>query len=264
MSQLILTVTATAFALGAAAARLSAQSPSSEQARRLAVHGVQRTYLLHVPASLDRTTPAPLVLVLHGAGGRGAGFARHTGFSELAEERGFIAVYPDGIRRRWNDGRSAGPSQDDVGFIRSLLDTLKTEFAIDTRRIYATGISNGAMFSYRLACDLPGVFAAIAPVAGALPAELAPRCTHAEPIAIAAFQGTADSIRTLYGRRGGPAQRPSALGRGDHDILGESRRLLSHRHNRARAGSHARRRHPGAALGVSRVRARSEAGALYY
>jgi polyhydroxybutyrate depolymerase len=130
--------------------------------------------------------------VLHGAGGRGAGFARHTGFSRLADEKGFIVIYPDGIRRRWNDGRSAGPSQDDVGFIRSLLDTLKTELPIDTRRIYATGISNGAMFTYRLACDLPGVFAAIAPVAGALPAELAPRCTEVEPVAIAAFQGTAD------------------------------------------------------------------------
>jgi polyhydroxybutyrate depolymerase len=130
--------------------------------------------------------------VFHGAGGQGAGFARHTGFGKLADEHGFIAVYPDGIRRRWNDGRSSGPSQDDVGFIRSLLDSLNAELLVDTRRIYATGISNGAMFSYRLACDLPGVFAAIAPVAGALPAELAPRCTQAEPVAIAAFQGTAD------------------------------------------------------------------------
>src|SRR6185295_11490228 len=118
--------------------------------------------------------------------------AGHTGFSQLADEQGFIAVYPDGFRRRWNDGRSSGPSQDDVGFIRSLLDSLKTEFAIDPRRIYATGISNGAMLSYRLACDLPGVFAAIAPVAGALPANLPERCLPATPVSVAAFQGTAD------------------------------------------------------------------------
>jgi polyhydroxybutyrate depolymerase len=174
------------------AAPALAQSAPANLSRSIRVGGVSRSYLLHVPPSLDRSRPAALVLVLHGAGGRGAGFAGHTGFSQLADEQGFIAVYPDGFRRRWNDGRSSGPSQDDVGFIRSLLDSLKTELAIDTRRIYATGISNGAMFSYRLACDLPGVFAAIAPVAGALPAELAPRCSQAEPVAIAAFQGTAD------------------------------------------------------------------------
>ena len=174
------------------AAPVLSQSAPANLSRAIRVGGMSRSYLFHVPPSLDRSRPAPLVFVLHGAGGRGAGFARHTGFSRLADEQGFIAVYPDGFRRRWNDGRSSGPSQDDVGFIRSLLDSLKTELAIDTRRIYATGISNGAMFSYRLACDLPGVFAAIAPVAGALPAELAPRCTQAEPVAIAAFQGTVD------------------------------------------------------------------------
>jgi polyhydroxybutyrate depolymerase len=181
------------------AAPALAQSGPANLARSIRVGGISRSYLLHVPPSLDRSRPAALVLVLHGAGGRGAGFAGHTGFSQLADEQGFIAVYPDGFRRRWNDGRSSGPSQDDVGFIRSLLDSLKTELAIDTRRIYATGISNGAMFSYRLACDLPGVFAAIAPVAGALPAELAPRCSQAEPVAIAAFQGTADRFVSYAG-----------------------------------------------------------------
>jgi polyhydroxybutyrate depolymerase len=176
-----------------------AQSTPANQSRTLRVGDITRTYLLHIPVSLDRSAPAPVVLVLHGAGGRGAGFARHTGFSELADEQGFIAVYPDGIRRRWNDGRTSGLSQDDVGFIRSLLDTLGAEFAVDTRRIYATGISNGAMFSYRLACDLPDTFAAIAPVAGALPADLASRCTQAEPVAIAAFQGTADRFVPYLG-----------------------------------------------------------------
>ncbi|HEY7634909.1 MAG TPA: PHB depolymerase family esterase [Gemmatimonadales bacterium] len=177
---------------GAAPTPALAQSAPANQSRSLRVGDMSRTYFLHVPLTLDRSRPAPLVLVFHGAGGRGVGFARHTGFSKLADEQGFIAVFPDGIRRRWNDGRSSGPSQNDVGFIRSLLASLTAEFAIDPRRIYATGISNGAMFAYRLACDLPGVFAAIAPVAGALPAELAPRCTQSEPLSVVAFQGTAD------------------------------------------------------------------------
>src|SRR5262249_17362954 len=82
----------------------------------------------------------------------------------------------------------------DVGFVRALLDTLEHELGIDPKRIYATGISNGAMFSYRLACDLPGVLAGIAPVAGAMPAALAERCAQAPPVTLAAFQGSADPL----------------------------------------------------------------------
>jgi polyhydroxybutyrate depolymerase len=71
--------------------------------------------------------------------------------------------------------------------------------------VYATGISNGAMFAYRLACDLPGTFAAVAPVAGALPAELAPSCAHGAPVSVIAFQGTADPLMPYLG--GGTGQR---------------------------------------------------------
>jgi polyhydroxybutyrate depolymerase len=142
------------------------------------------------------------VLVFHAAGGRGRGIARHTGFTELAEREGFAVAYPDGIGGRWNDGRRPG-SRDDVGFVRALVDSLRREVTVDSSRIYATGISNGAMLSYRLACDLPGIFAAIAPVAGALPVSLAERCVPAPRISVAAFQGTAD--RSLpYGGGGNP------------------------------------------------------------
>ena len=85
-------------------------------------------------------------------------------------------AYPDGAGRRWNDGRAVGAERDDVGFVRALIDSLERELEIDPRRVYATGISNGGMFAHRLACELPGVLAAIAPVAGALPAALAERC----------------------------------------------------------------------------------------
>jgi polyhydroxybutyrate depolymerase len=71
--------------------------------------------------------------------------------------------------------------------------------------VYATGISNGAMFAYRLACDLPGTFAAVAPVAGALPADLAPGCAHGAPVSVIAFQGTADPLMPYLG--GGAGQR---------------------------------------------------------
>ena len=193
------------------ATTLAAQAPPSnvEQPRTLRVNGVERDYLLYVPSQYQASRPAPLVLVFHGAGGRPKQMARHTGFTTLAEREGVIVVYPAGIRRRWNDGRGM-VSSDDVGFVRDLLDTVQHELSIDPKRIYATGISNGAMFSYRLACDLPGVFAGIAPVAGAMPTALVPTCSPGSPVAIAAFQGTADPL-VPYGGGGVAVRRGRVL-----------------------------------------------------
>jgi len=181
---------------------LAGQSTPVETRHTLQVNGVARGYAIYVPPA--HRQPAPLVLVFHGGGGRPQGMARHTGFTALAEREGFVVVYPEGVGGHWNDGRSIF-SGDDVGFIRVLLDSLRVRLGIDPRRIYATGISNGAMFSYRLACDRPGVLAAIAPVAGALPADLAPRCTAPVPVAVASFQGTADRLVPYDG--GGVARR---------------------------------------------------------
>lgn len=207
MSRLLRSRLAAAIALSCVAAvRLSAQQPArTEERRTLRVNGEDRGYLLYVPASWQRDRPAPLVLVFHGGGGRGSGIAPHTAFSRLAEREGFVVAYPDGLGRRWNDGRGYAATHDDVGFVRALLDTLRHELGIDPRRIFATGISNGAMFSYRLACDLPGVFAAVAPVAGAMPADLAPVCDHAEPVSVLALQGSADPLMPYAG--GGVARR---------------------------------------------------------
>jgi polyhydroxybutyrate depolymerase len=183
----------------------SAQSAPAEARRTLRVDGVERGYLLFVPSSYRPGHPAPLLLIFHGGGGRARGIAPHTGFSRLAEQEGFVAVYPDGLNRRWNDGRGYATTHDDVGFVRALLDTVRRELTIDPRRIYATGISNGAIFSYRLACDLPGVLAAVAPVAGAMPAALVPSCGHTEPVSVLAIQGTADPLMPYAG--GGVARR---------------------------------------------------------
>ena len=188
---------------------LAAQTPGVEQRRTLQVAGARRSYLLFLPSSWQRGRPLPLVLVFHGAGGRGSGMARHTGFSRLAEREGFAVAYPDGVDRRWNDGRGIGGARDDVGFVRQLVDTLERELGIDPRRVYAAGISNGAMFSHRLACDLPGVLAAIAPVAGAVPTGLADRCGAAAPVAVVAFQGTADPFVPYAG--GGVGLRRGAV-----------------------------------------------------
>jgi polyhydroxybutyrate depolymerase len=205
MRHLIGSLVAAAVAAGALASAVHAQSAATEERRTLWVDGVSRGYLMYLPSAYRAGRPAPLVLVFHGGGGRASGIAPHTGFSRLADREGFVTVYPDGLQGRWNDGRGYAATHDDVGFVRALLDTLERELSIDPRRIYATGISNGAMFSYRLACDLPGVFAAVAPVAGAMPVDLAPSCRHAEPVSVLAMQGTADPLMPYAG--GGVARR---------------------------------------------------------
>ena len=185
----------------------AAQAPG-EVRHTLVVNGERRSYLLYLPTAQPAGRAIPLVLVFHGGGVPARSMVAHTGFSRIAEREGFAVAYPEGIDRRWNDGRGYGASHDDVALVRSLLDTLARQVPVDSSRVYATGISNGAMFAYRLACDLPGTLAAVAPVAGAVPASLADRCAGARPTAVAAFQGTADPLLPYVG--GG--RRPSGRG----------------------------------------------------
>ena len=199
---------AIALALGASAPTAAQSPPPSEAGtlQSLQVAGEARRYYLHVPPTWHRDHPAPLILVFHAGGGRAIDIAPHTGFSRLADRDGFIVAYPQGLNGRWNDGRGfATATHDDVAFVRALLDTLGRELNVDPRRVYATGISNGAMFAYRLACDLPGTFAGVAPVAGAMPAELAPGCAATAPTSVIAFQGTTDPLMPYLG--GGVGQR---------------------------------------------------------
>jgi polyhydroxybutyrate depolymerase len=189
-----------------AAAPTGSAADSAGTPRTVQVNGEARRYFLYLPATWRRDAAAPLVLVFHGGGGQASGIAPHTGFSRLADHEGFVVAYPEGIGGRWNDGRGlASAAHDDVAFVRVLIDSLEAELGIDRRRVYATGISNGAMFTYRLACDLPGTLAAIAPVSGAMPAALTERCARTTPVSVLAFQGTADPLMPYTG--GGVARR---------------------------------------------------------
>lgn len=183
----------------------SSAKPLETRCLALAQGGHERTFRLYVPE--HAADPAPLLLVLHGGGGSGAGMELMTlqGFDRIADREGLVVAYPDGIGRSWNDGRSDVRSRsvqeeiDDVGFLRALVEDLATGMKIDRSRVYATGISNGGMMSYRLACDAPDVFAAVAPVAAEFAAELSPRCAPARPISIAILNGTEDPIMPWAG-----------------------------------------------------------------
>lgn len=167
---------------------------------RLTVDDRPRSYLLHVPASYDPRQPTPVVLAFHGSSMTPRSMAAFSGLSDKSEEAGFVVVYPRGtgpneVRLQFNAGDSAdrrdGNWPDDVRYTAAILDDLAARIHVDSRRVFATGMSNGGSMCYRLAVLLPGRFAAIAPVAGTMAVELpAPQ----RPIPVLHFHGTDDPI----------------------------------------------------------------------
>jgi polyhydroxybutyrate depolymerase len=162
--------------------------------------GVTREYLVHVPKSYhgERT---PMLVALHGGGGDDDFQADDSkyGLISKSEDAGFIAVFPNGYSRfpsgilaTWNAGNCCGAAQkgniDDVGFIREVIHRVERQAAIDPRRVFATGMSNGAMMSWRLACQAPEI-RAIAPVEGT---DNSLSCKPSHPVAVIEFHSVDD------------------------------------------------------------------------
>jgi polyhydroxybutyrate depolymerase len=174
-----------------------------------------RHYLLHVPPSYTGRERVPLVLNFHGFGGNPARQNEYSGLVPIADANGFILVSPEGLPTMngtpwWNNlQRSDPPYQDDVAFVGALLDELEADVCIDAARIFATGMSNGALMSARLACSLASRIAAVAPVAGAYYPPLvtdnpSESCPDKRPVPILGFHGTQDPQVPF---NGGPSTR---------------------------------------------------------
>jgi len=199
MKRILLALLALTFGLLACARSFSAAPASSDSTRTLTVDGIERIYIVHIPYSYDGSHPVPLVMDFHGGGGNAETQMRTSNFESLADEKGFIVVYPNGSGRlgdkilTWNGGTCCGYAVtnqiDDVGFVRALIADVQTIAKIDMKRIYATGLSNGGIFSYRLACDASDLIAAIGPVSGT---QNYLRCNPKEPVSVIHFHGTDD------------------------------------------------------------------------
>ena len=195
--------------------------------------GLIRSYLVHVPRKYDPQRPTPVLLVFHGAMTDAAITVRLTGINEKADREGFMAVYPNGTGRiehmlTWNAGNCCGAAEwnkvDDVGFTRAMLDDLAKVANVDTKRVFATGISNGGMMCYRLASELSDRIAAIAPVAGTMGLAT---CNPKRAVSVMHFHGTDDKFVPFKGGTSEPSLALiELLLRGSFDPgLGQGRRL---------------------------------------
>ncbi len=181
--------------------------------------GVTREYLVHVPKSYRPGHPTPMLLALHGGGGDADYQADDSKYRLISksEEAGFIAVFPNGYSRfpsgilaTWNAGsccaRAVKDNVDDVGFIREVIARMEQQASVDHRRIFATAMSNGAMMTWRLACELP-MIRAIAPVEGT---DNTLTCRPAHPVPVIEFHALNDEMVNF---NGGPG--PHSLTRTD-------------------------------------------------
>jgi polyhydroxybutyrate depolymerase len=198
-----LTVIILAILFLAACARVEQRVPTHNAAgdsvESLAVAGVTRQYRLHIPPIYQQGRLAPLVINLHGYNSNAEQQEQLSRMSVKADSAGFIVVYPEGLGdpQSWKFGDRA-EGQADVAFIHDLIQHLQGQFSVDPRRIYVTGISNGAEMSYRLACDLAATIAAFAPVAGGYPPFT--DCKAPRPVPVIAFHGTDDQLLPYEGK----------------------------------------------------------------
>jgi polyhydroxybutyrate depolymerase len=174
----------------------AAAAPAMDQDLMLMHGGMARSYILHMPRSADPKTPIPLVLSIHGFTSSNTGQRAVTGQNDVADKHGFMVAYPQGTgsQRGFNAGSCCiGGDVDDVGFMRAIVDDVGKRACLDRRRVYATGISNGGMMSFRLACEADDTFAAVAPVVGQT--WITP-CNPKRGVPILSFNGTADMTVT--------------------------------------------------------------------
>lgn len=157
--------------------------------------GRLRVFTVVVPPSAHPEVPAPVLLAFHGAGQSPPGLRTVAGLDQVAGPEGYITVYPAGFEESWAVGGFTAADLagiDDVAFTRAILDRIARDLNIDPARIFAVGLSNGAVFTHRLACDLSDRVAGIASIAATMLENLAERCAPSRAVPALLFLGDED------------------------------------------------------------------------
>ncbi|MBA3723385.1 MAG: hypothetical protein H0W89_00630 [Candidatus Levybacteria bacterium] len=171
----------------------------------------ERSYFVHFPSGYDNNKKYPLVVMLHGYSDSPRLMELYSGMSRKADKEKFIVVYPKGLsdthdrHLSWSAGFCCGAAarahSDDVAFIDQLLDEVSTQYAVDTKKVYIAGFSNGAMFAHLLGTHLHAKVAAIAAIAGCIGSDTAYLQNKGFPVPILIMNGRAD--RTIPFTGGG-------------------------------------------------------------
>ncbi len=163
--------------------------------------GITREYIIYVPDFYDETLKVPLMLNFHGYGGTANQQLKSADMRPLADMENFILVYPQGTLRNgdphWNAGLESDENKsdaDDFGFVEALIDEICSKYNIDSARVYSCGYSNGAFFTYALACYHSDKIAAIGSVAGTMMVETYNNCSPSHPTAMINIHGTSDYV----------------------------------------------------------------------
>jgi polyhydroxybutyrate depolymerase len=180
--------------------------PGKLETRSINHNGFMRSWVEYIP-SKKATRPA-LVVLLHGSRGDAEQMLKFTsyGFNVLAENHSFIAVYPNGYERHWNDCRGSAKyaanreNIDDVGFFRSMIDEMEKIHSVDRANVYVIGMSNGGQMAYRIGYEAPDLVAAIVAIAANLPIKENIDCQQTnKPVATLIINGTKDAINPYEG-----------------------------------------------------------------
>jgi polyhydroxybutyrate depolymerase len=179
---------------------------AGETTETVTVGGMQRQYILHVPASYTGKTPVPFVTDWHPILTDMNFEKGNSGYLALSDSEGFIVAWPNGIDNAWNIGPCCTRSRtvDDLGFAKAIVQKVESEGCVDVKRVYATGYSMGGGMSHYLGCNAADIFATVVPSAFDLLQESEEPCHPARPITVMSFRGTADPIVPYAGGASNP------------------------------------------------------------
>ncbi len=177
-------------------------NPSEQKTINLTVDGNDRSFIIYLPIGYNNASKMPLVFVNHGGQGNPAGMFQLADFRPIADRDKVVLVYPTGYQSSWNDGRPTAANLaniDDVNFFRKMSDYMTTNYNIDTKKIFATGISNGGFMASRLGCELSDKITAVAVVAASIEQGVANSCNPNTKMPTLYIQGTLDGFVPFLG-----------------------------------------------------------------